>query len=62
MALLAQNKDIATVEVTPQHLTLAAPDCYERLGTLGPDEPADPRRSPPARGPVAGRSLGVWST
>ena len=42
MPLLAANKDIATVEVTPQHLSLAAPDCYEGLGTLGPDEPADP--------------------
>lgn len=31
--ILAQNKDLATVEVTPQHLTLSAPDCYERLGT-----------------------------
>ncbi len=29
--LLANAKDIATAEVTPQHLTLAAPDCYERL-------------------------------
>ena len=34
MPLLAQNRDIATVEVTPQHLTLSAPDCYERLGSL----------------------------
>lgn len=33
MELLALNKDIATVETTPQHLTLAAPDAYERLGT-----------------------------
>ena len=32
--LLAAHKDVATVEVTPQHLTLSAPDCYERLGTL----------------------------
>lgn len=32
--LLARNKDLATVEVTPQHLTLVAPDCYDRLGTL----------------------------
>lgn len=31
--LLAAAKDIATCEVTPQHLTLAAPDCYDRLGT-----------------------------
>ncbi len=33
MALLAKHRDIASVEVTPQHLTLAAPGCYERLGT-----------------------------
>ena len=26
MPLLAANKDIATVEVTPHHLTLAAPE------------------------------------
>jgi dihydroorotase len=30
---LGQHKDVATVEVTPHHLTLVAPDCYERLGT-----------------------------
>ncbi len=28
---LAENKDIATVELTPQHLTLEAPEAYERL-------------------------------
>lgn len=33
MRFLAQNKDIASVETTPQHLTLSAPECYERLGT-----------------------------
>jgi dihydroorotase len=31
--LLAAHKDVATVEVTPHHLTLVAPECYERLGT-----------------------------
>jgi dihydroorotase len=31
--LLASHKDVATVEVTPHHLTLVAPECYERLGT-----------------------------
>jgi dihydroorotase len=30
---LARHKDIASVEVTPHHLTLVAPDCYDRLGT-----------------------------
>jgi dihydroorotase len=33
MALLALHKDVASVEVTPQHLTLATPDAYEVLGT-----------------------------
>lgn len=33
MALLAENKDIASVEATPQHLTLAAPDCYNEIGS-----------------------------
>jgi dihydroorotase len=31
--LLRDYKDVASVEVTPHHLTLAAPDCYEKLGT-----------------------------
>ena len=39
MDLLGRNKDIATVEVTPQHLTLAAPDCYSALGTLAQMNP-----------------------
>lgn len=29
--LLAEHKAVATVEVTPQHLTLAGPEAYERL-------------------------------
>jgi len=33
MDLLAEHRDIASVEVTPQHLTLFAPDCYRELGT-----------------------------
>ncbi|MCC0058747.1 MAG: dihydroorotase [Hyphomicrobiaceae bacterium] len=33
MELLSHHKDIATVEVTPQHLTLSGPEDYERLGT-----------------------------
>ena len=33
LALIARNKDIATCEVTPQHLTLAGEDAYPRLGT-----------------------------
>lgn len=39
MVLLAANKDIASVEVTPQHLTLAAPECYEELGTFAQMNP-----------------------
>jgi dihydroorotase len=31
IAYLAAHKDIASVEVTPQHLTLAGPEAYERL-------------------------------
>jgi dihydroorotase len=33
MALLAKHKDWVSVEVTPHHLTLIAPECYGRLGT-----------------------------
>jgi dihydroorotase len=39
MAWLAGHKDVATVETTPQHLTLAAPDCYDRLGTFAQMNP-----------------------
>ncbi|MCB9620869.1 MAG: dihydroorotase [Sandaracinus sp.] len=31
-ALLARHKDVATMEVLPQHLVMHAPDCYDRLG------------------------------
>ncbi|MGD9846232.1 MAG: dihydroorotase, partial [Variibacter sp.] len=41
---LAQHKDVASVEVTPHHLTMEAPDCYARLGTLA-------QMNPPVRGP-----------
>lgn len=39
MAFLAGHKDLATVETTPQHLTLTAPECYERLGTYAQMNP-----------------------
>lgn len=39
MAFLAQHKEWASVEVTPHHLTLVAPDCYERLGTYAQMNP-----------------------
>lgn len=36
---LADQKDVATCEITPHHLTMAAPECYERLGTLAQMNP-----------------------
>jgi dihydroorotase len=39
MEFLSGHKDVASVEVTPNHLTLAAPDCYDRLGTLAQMNP-----------------------
>jgi len=39
MPILAEAKDFATVEVTPQHLTLEAPECYERLKGLAQMNP-----------------------
>ena len=38
--LLAEASELVTAETTPQHLTLAAPECYERLGNLCADESA----------------------
>lgn len=39
LELLGRNKDIATCEVTPQHLTLAGEEAYPRLGTLAQMNP-----------------------
>ena len=39
LALLGENKDIASCEVTPQHLTLAGEEAYPRLGTLAQMNP-----------------------
>src|ERR1700760_4630765 len=36
---LRDHKDVASCEATPHHLTLAAPECYERLGTLAQMNP-----------------------
>ncbi len=33
LEFLKDHKQLVTVEATPQHLTLAAPECYEQLGT-----------------------------
>ncbi len=43
MVFLGRHRDWASVEVTPHHLTLVAPDCYERLGTYA-------QMNPPVRG------------
>ena len=48
---LAQHKDVATVEVTPQHLTLEAPEAYERLKGLA-------QMNPPIRS--AEHVAGLW--
>jgi dihydroorotase len=39
MAYLADHRAWASVEVTPHHLTLEAPDCYTRLGTYAQMNP-----------------------
>ncbi|HEX3754655.1 MAG TPA: dihydroorotase [Rhizomicrobium sp.] len=37
--LLAAAREFATAETTPQHLTLSAPECYERLGAYAQMNP-----------------------
>lgn len=49
---LRDHKDWATCEVTPNHLTLVAPDCYERLGTFA-------QMNPPVRDESHRR--GIWA-
>jgi dihydroorotase len=39
MDVLRHHRDVASVEVLPNHLTLAAPECYERLGTYAQQNP-----------------------
>lgn len=58
MELLAHHKDVATVEATPQHLTLAAPDCYRDLGTKAQQNPPI-RTSEHRDGIWRGLALGV---
>ena len=48
---LAAHKDVATVEFTPQHLTLEAPEAYERLKGLA-------QMNPPIR--EARHRQGLW--
>ncbi len=51
MEFLKDHKDVASVEVTPHHLTLEAPDCYVRLGTLA-------QMNPPVRD--GGHRAAIW--
>lgn len=39
LELLKDAKDVASVECLPQHLTLFAPDCYDRLGSYAQMNP-----------------------
>jgi len=39
MEFLSHHRAWASVEVTPNHLTLTAPECYERLGTFAQMNP-----------------------
>jgi dihydroorotase len=39
MQFLSKNKDVASVELLANHLTLHAPDCYDSLGTLAQQNP-----------------------
>jgi len=48
---LSQNKDVATCEVTPQHLTLAGEEAYPRLGTYA-------QMNPPIRS--GAHREGIW--
>jgi dihydroorotase len=52
IAYLAGHKDVATVEVTPQHLTLAGPEAYERLKGFA-------QMNPPIR--TAEHREGIWA-
>jgi dihydroorotase len=51
MEFLVAHKDVASAEATPAHLTLAAPECYERLGTFA-------QLNPPVRD--AWHREGLW--
>ena len=52
IAFLADHKDVASVELTPQHLSLAAPEAYERLKGFA-------QMNPPIRG--AAHQSALWS-
>ena len=52
IAFLRDHKAWASLEVTPHHLTLVAPDCYQRLGTFA-------QMNPPVRD--ARHQAGIWA-
>jgi len=52
MEYLSHHKEWASVEVTPHHLTLVAPDCYDRLGTYC-------QMNPPVRD--VKNQAGIWA-
>jgi dihydroorotase len=49
---LQNHKDVATCEATPHHLTLVAPDCYQRLGAYA-------QMNPPVRDDL--HRQGIWA-
>lgn len=55
LELIAQHRDIATCELTPQHLTLAAEEAYPRLGTFA-------QMNPPIRSSAHRDGLWHWVT
>lgn len=52
IVFLRDHKAFASCEVTPNHVTLVAPDCYERLGTYA-------QMNPPVRD--AQHQAGIWA-
>ncbi|WP_309604580.1 dihydroorotase [Phenylobacterium sp.] len=52
IAFLAEHKDVASVELTPQHLTLEGPEAYERLKGYA-------QMNPPIRG--AEHRMALWA-
>ncbi|WP_312816006.1 dihydroorotase [Brevundimonas sp.] len=53
MEFLRFHKDVATVEITPQHLTLVGPEAYERLGAYA-------QMNPPIRSQEHVDALWLW--
>ena len=37
--MLAKNKKYVSFEITPQHVSFYAPDCYDKLGTYAQMNP-----------------------